>query len=154
MRRLRGFTLLELILVVIIIGILASLGTVQYTNMVEKSRIAEAKSCLGTLRTLQLVHYQQEGEYSAQVNADAAPGSGDRDIGLNSGLPFDATCTDTNGCTDCYYFWYSCVGGIGTGSGKCTATRCKGAGVGKAPSYKDAYTFDLSIGGQFTEPAL
>jgi len=147
MRRLRGFTLLELILVVIIIGILASLGTVQYTNMVEKSRIAEAKSCLGTLRTLQLVHYQQQGEYSAQVNADLV--AGDRDIGLNSGLPFDATCTDTNSCTDCYYFWYSCA----AADGKCTATRCTGT-TGKAPSYKSPYIFDLTIGGQFTEPAL
>jgi len=44
-----GFTLVELLVVVLIIGILASVGVPQYFKAVEKSRVAEAKSMLGAL---------------------------------------------------------------------------------------------------------
>ena len=40
----RGFTLLELIMVIIIIGILATLGFAQYGAMIEKSRGGEART--------------------------------------------------------------------------------------------------------------
>jgi len=40
----KGFTLLELIVVIIILGILASLGFSQYIKMVEKGRSAEARN--------------------------------------------------------------------------------------------------------------
>ena len=47
----RGFTLIELMIVIIIIGVLATVGIVQYQAAVEKSRSAEARSILGALRT-------------------------------------------------------------------------------------------------------
>ncbi|MDD5130223.1 MAG: prepilin-type N-terminal cleavage/methylation domain-containing protein, partial [Candidatus Omnitrophica bacterium] len=43
----KGFTLVELIIVVIIVGILASIGLTQYNKVVEKSRAAEARMILG-----------------------------------------------------------------------------------------------------------
>ncbi|MFH0839147.1 MAG: prepilin-type N-terminal cleavage/methylation domain-containing protein, partial [Candidatus Omnitrophota bacterium] len=46
----RGFTLLEVLMVVIIIGVLATLAIPQYTKTVEKARAAEAYSNLGTIR--------------------------------------------------------------------------------------------------------
>ena len=45
-----GFTLLELLMVVIIIGILASLAVPQYLKTTEKARMGEALSMLGALR--------------------------------------------------------------------------------------------------------
>jgi prepilin-type N-terminal cleavage/methylation domain-containing protein len=53
----KGFTLLELIVVVIILGILAILGFTQYATIIEKSRGAEAKIILGTIRTLGIGYY-------------------------------------------------------------------------------------------------
>jgi len=47
----RGFTLLELLTVVIIVGILTSGAIPQFTNFVEKSRGAEASTNLGAIRT-------------------------------------------------------------------------------------------------------
>ena len=60
----KGFTLLELVVVVIILGILATLGFTQYTKMVEKGRTAEAKMILGQIRTAQVAYNQQFGGFT------------------------------------------------------------------------------------------
>lgn len=44
----KGFTLVEMIVVVIVLGILASIAGAQYSNIVERSRGAEAKQVLLT----------------------------------------------------------------------------------------------------------
>jgi prepilin-type N-terminal cleavage/methylation domain-containing protein len=47
----RGFTLIELLVVIIIIGVLATLGVMQYQSAIEKSRGAEARQVISTLRS-------------------------------------------------------------------------------------------------------
>lgn len=54
MNQKKGFSLLELLVVVLIIGVLASYATVSYKNAVEMSRVAEAKVVLATMRKAQL----------------------------------------------------------------------------------------------------
>jgi len=118
----RGFTLLELILVVIIIGVLASLGMTNYTKMVEKSRIAEAKTILGQIRTAEEGYKIENGDYTTSLS----------DIGL-SGLPAGA-----DACTTAYYYWY------GVSGGTATATRCLATGKtpqGTSPAYTVALDF-------------
>ena len=46
----RGFTVLELMMVVVIIGILASVSIPQYLKVVERAKMSEASSTLGQLR--------------------------------------------------------------------------------------------------------
>jgi len=47
----KGFTLLEVLIVVIIIGVLAAIALPQYVNTIEKARSAEATSNIGALRS-------------------------------------------------------------------------------------------------------
>ena len=53
----RGFTLLEVLIVVIIIGILAGIALPQYMSTLEKARSAEAMTNLGTLRSAMERHW-------------------------------------------------------------------------------------------------
>lgn len=54
MRKRKGFTLMELIIVVIIIGILAMIGLPQYFKTTERARMAEALDTLGAIRSAEL----------------------------------------------------------------------------------------------------
>jgi prepilin-type N-terminal cleavage/methylation domain-containing protein len=63
-----GFTLLELVVVVIIIGILASVAVPQYMVTVERSRLAEGLGILGSLREAQLRYYAENGVYANDID--------------------------------------------------------------------------------------
>ena len=49
-REKRAFTLLELIVIIVIIGVLTTLGLMQYQTTIKKSRDAEARNVLAYLR--------------------------------------------------------------------------------------------------------
>lgn len=70
----RGFTLLELLLVVSIIGVLASLAIPQYLKTVERARMVEAMVMLEQLRSAQIRYKAQAGKFSnALVSLDVSP---------------------------------------------------------------------------------
>jgi prepilin-type N-terminal cleavage/methylation domain-containing protein len=58
----KGFTLLEVLVVIIIIGILAALALPQYMKTIKKARIAEAASNIGSLRGAEIRYYQEKDE--------------------------------------------------------------------------------------------
>lgn len=65
MNRIRGFTLLEILIVVVIVGILASLAIPQYQKSVEKAKGSEAIANLNILRGAELRYW---GEYNYETN--------------------------------------------------------------------------------------
>lgn len=58
----KGFTLVELLIVIIIIGILATMAVPQYQKMVNRAKWAEVQQLAGSIRTAQSLYY---AEYSA-----------------------------------------------------------------------------------------
>ena len=68
MFRKKGFTLLELIIVIIVIGILASIALPRYLRVAERSRMAEGKSILGALRGAQVRYAAEHGNFTTDVD--------------------------------------------------------------------------------------
>ncbi len=63
-RRQRGFTLIELMVVVAIAAIIAAIATPNYLKSVRKSRRAEAKAALQELAQQQEAYYARNGRYT------------------------------------------------------------------------------------------
>ncbi len=115
----KGFTLLELIVVIIILGILATLGFSQYAKMIEKSRISEAKMILGQIRAAQAAYKVEYNSYTATM----------------ANLPVEVNTY----CDSEHYFSYS------TDDNTAKAQRCGGGG--KTPNYTGT-SYNVIVGFQ------
>lgn len=65
-----AFTLIELMIVVAIIGFLASLAIPSYTNYLAKAKQAEVAMNLASLHAAQQAYWAQHGTYSTQLSGE------------------------------------------------------------------------------------
>ena len=78
MQNQKGFTLIELMIVVAIIAILAAIAISQYQDYVIRSQVSEGSSLADGMKTAVAEFYNNNGRFSAAGNASyglSAPGS-------------------------------------------------------------------------------
>jgi prepilin-type N-terminal cleavage/methylation domain-containing protein len=63
----RGFTLVELTIVLLLIGILASIAIYTYRMMINKARMTQAKTVLSHLAKTQDIYYSDHDRYTDNV---------------------------------------------------------------------------------------
>jgi len=92
----KAFTLIEVLVVVLIIGILTSIAVPQYQRAVLKSRLSQAMTIAGIIRDAEHVYYSTYNTYTADLNElDITPLSGCQTI---SSIVFPGRTTVTYNC--------------------------------------------------------
>ncbi|TAM41778.1 prepilin-type N-terminal cleavage/methylation domain-containing protein [bacterium] len=131
-----GFTLIEIIIVIIIVGILAAIGITQYSNVVEKSRLAEAKVHIGAMRQLAYEYYLNNGTLTGITSSDI--GADFTCLSSSFGLCWSGSGTST---TNFYSYWLG--GGTSTWVNLVAGRSIAG---GKIPNASREYVFYLTYG--------
>jgi len=62
--RKRGFTLVELMVVIVIVALMAGIAVPLYTNYIKDARRREAAGGLAAVATAQQTYYQRNGAYT------------------------------------------------------------------------------------------
>ena len=67
-RKSKGFTLIELMIVVAIIGILAAIAIPRFANLIDRAREARTQGNLGAIRSAMTIYYgTNDGVWPAQI---------------------------------------------------------------------------------------
>jgi|SRR5690606_5795090 prepilin-type N-terminal cleavage/methylation domain-containing protein len=75
-KRPKGFTIVELLLVVVVIAILAAISTIAYTSIQQRARLSSVKAATVQLqKSLDLTKAEMEG-YPAAIDSCPVPTSG------------------------------------------------------------------------------
>jgi prepilin-type N-terminal cleavage/methylation domain-containing protein len=110
----RGFTLVELMIVVIVIGILAAVAIPMYQVVPERSRGTEAIAALGLVREAMRVYYAEHGTYENAAFVDGASVTVGGILSVTDddllGRYFSSECYTFNGAPDATGYTIECDG--------------------------------------------
>jgi len=73
-RKNKGFTLIELMIVVAVVGILAAVAIPKYGELIEKANLGATLGNLSSIRSAVSIYYGSHMEYPYSIDPHAAPG--------------------------------------------------------------------------------
>lgn len=117
-----GFTLLELLIVVAIIGILISLGVVSYSSAQKKARDSKRRADMKAMQAAWEQYYADKSAYPVTC-------SGNMSVYMPSGLPSDpktgaSYVTDANCSVTSYCFCATLESGTGNAAAAANSPTC------------------------------
>jgi prepilin-type N-terminal cleavage/methylation domain-containing protein len=112
----RGFTLVELAIVIVIIGVLASFGVPRFRDAVERSKAGEAFAYLASVRAAQERYHAREATYATDLT--------DLDIAMPSPKYFTVGTVGAGSTSDIEDSWTLTLtrAGASAGYGEYTVT--------------------------------
>jgi prepilin-type N-terminal cleavage/methylation domain-containing protein len=117
-KREHGFTLVELMIVVIIVGILAAVAIPMYRGATDRAKASEAESALGAVRSAMRVYYAEHGTYANASFTDGAQVTNGSVLDLTDddllGRYFSSACYTFNGAPDSANYSIECDGSSST----------------------------------------
>jgi len=70
MKKAKGFTLVELVIVIVIVGILSIVAVPIYRGYTRKAMASEGRALLGTIQTAQKVYYTEFAKFATIANTN------------------------------------------------------------------------------------
>ena len=109
----RGFTLIELVLVIVILGIIAASAVPKYINVTSDARIARLQALRGAIRSVDQMVYAKTAIQNVSRNNDAWSKNNIAQSRTDSTTGYNFSCKTFQGV--CEHEWCDCYPGIDTG---------------------------------------
>lgn len=115
-----GFTLIELVLVIVILGILAGMAVPRFVDLSKDARISTVNGMAGSLRSAALLAHAMQLSQGVDVNGTLSVTG--VTIQLSNGYPSRASIDDM--MADISGFTYDAANGVFTANGAPDASNC------------------------------
>jgi len=133
-KTMRGVTLMELMIVVVIIGILTAIAYPSYRQYVAKAKRNEAKSCLLQVATMQERHYLQNATYTTDMTKLGFP------VGTNFLTDSSSYVCAVTAATPAAFAATATYQNADAEAGKCATFSINGVGTKTSTPFDDCWT--------------